>query len=309
MNALRELSLSIKKYFSKKTTASERVQSTIVAIIWFLFFTYTLTLLYMYAFVLINSFKDNWDFTTNLFGLPSSPLLDNYKNALINLRVKLYYTTPPKTFYIEDLLLNSGIYIAISATVATLTPCVVAYAASRFDFKFNKFLDAAVVIAMVLPVVNSTPSELTILRSMNIYDTYLAMPWLRLTFLGTNYLFFKAGFKGLSNSYSEAAQLDGANYFTIMVKVEIPMISNILLIIFILQAMGFWADWQIPYVFYPTKPTIAYALYNLQFTDEPALTFEGLKLAATILSSIPTLILFVAFRKKMMGGLSFSGLK
>ena len=95
-----------------------------------------------------------------------------------------------------------------------------------------------------------------------------------------------------------------------MAKIEIPMISNITLIIFILNVMGFWADWQLPLMFFPSYPTIAYSLYELQFTHEPALVFEGVKFAACILGSIPCAILFIVNRKQMMEkGLSSGGLK
>ena len=62
-------------------------------------------------------------------------------------------------------------------------------------------------------------------------------------------------------------------------------------------------------MYIPHKPTVAYALYELQFSSDPLLTFKPLQFAACILASLPTLIVFIVFRDKMMGGIEFGGIK
>ena len=82
------------------------------------------------------------------------------------------------------------------------------------------------------------------------------------------------------------------------------------MIVFVLQLMGFWADWTTPLIYMPHSPTVAYALYELQFpSDVVILNYKPVQFAACILASLPTLVIFTAFRKQIMGGVAFGGLK
>lgn len=288
-----------------KITGSEVARS----IVWHIILLYAISIIALYLWVLIASFKTRIDFNTSIFGFPKKWTLENYKNALLNFQVPIFRNGKLDKVYIEELLTNSLFYIIGCGVAATLAPMIVAYATSKFDFKFNKVIDAIVVVTMVLPIIGSDAAAIQMTKTLGLYDTMIGMYFMKFMFLGFNYLLFKSSFKGIDKAYSESAYIDGASEFRTMISINIPMIANIIAIVLVIQLMGFWADWTTPLIYMPHKPTVAYALYELQFSSDPVLTFKPLQFAACIMASIPTLIIYLLFRKKIMGGLSIGGLK
>lgn len=277
--------------------------------IWALMFIYSLSLLALYIWVLYSSFKIRMDFNENVFGFPKTFTFENYINAISNFKVEIFRDGKLVSVYLEELLLNSFLYILGCALAATIAPAIVAYATSRFNFRFNVVLDGIVIVTMVLPIIGQDAALIQMTKTLGLYDTMIGMYFMKFMFLGFNYLLFKSSFRGVDKAYAESAQLDGASELRVMLSINFPMITNIFVIVFTIQLMGFWADWTTPLIYMPHSPTVAYALYELQFTSDPLLTFKPLQFAACILASIPTLVIFLAFRDKIMGGVAFGGLK
>ena len=292
----------------KKTKIT--LDKILTALVWLFILVYALSLLAMYLWILSSSFKTTTiEFATNIFGLPREIKFDNYINALNNFSVPIVRDGKQVTVYLNELLPNSLWYIFGCSVAATLAPAIVAYATAKFDFKFNKVIDGIVIVTMVLPIIGADAAMIQMTKFLKLYNKMLGMYFMKFMFLGFNYLLLKQSFRGIDKAYSEAAYLDGASEFRVMVHINFPMIANVLVIVFTMQLMGFWADWTTPLMYMPLKPTVAYALYELQFTHDSRLVFKPLQFAACILASLPTLFIFIIFRDKIMGGIAFGGLK
>lgn len=288
---------------------SDIIASIIMWIVWAFIFVYSLTLLFLYVWALLSSFRNNLMFGEDVFGFSGYFTFNNYVTVLKNFNVVIYLSSGPYTAKLVELLRNSLIYIVGCAFTATLAPTIVAYAVSQFNFKMNKVMDAIVIVTMVLPIIGSDAALITMTRILGMYDNMFGMFFMKFTFLGINYLLFKSAFKGVPRSYSESAYLDGASRFRVMVNINIPMVGNVISIVFLIQLMGFWADWTTPMIYMPSSPTVAYALYELQFTNDSNLTPKVVQFSACILASIPTILIYTFFRDKIMSGMAFGGLK
>ena len=277
--------------------------------IWILLFLYSLSLLALYIWVFYSSFKIRMEFNESVFGFPKTFTIDNYVNAISNFKVDIFRNGKLESVYLEELLVNSMLYIFGCAIAATVAPAIVAYATSRFNFRFNIVLDGIVIVTMVLPIIGQDAALIQMTKTLGLYDKMVGMYFMKFMFLGFNYLLFKSSFRGVDKAYAESAQLDGASELRVMLSINFPMIANIFVIVFTLQLMGFWADWTTPLIYMPHSPTVAYALYELQFTSDPVLTFKPLQFAACIIANLPTLKILLVFRVKSMGGVAFGGLK
>ena len=294
----------------KKSLKSKGLAANIItAVVWLFIFLYSLTILALYIWVFLSTFKGKIEWNTNLFGFPKSFTFKNYINAFVNFQISMEINGNPTTIYIEELMLNSMLYVVGCSITATLAPALVAYATSKFDFKFNAVLDGIVIVTMILPIIGSEAAMIQMTQVLGLYDKMIGMYFMKFMFLGFNYLLFKSTFRGVDKAYSESAFLDGASEFRVMWNINFPMIGNVLAIVFTLQLMGFWADWTTPLMYMPHKPTVAFALYELQYTKVSMLQFEPLQFAACIMASLPTLVVFLIFRDKIMGGVAFGGLK
>ncbi|PWM73545.1 MAG: hypothetical protein DBX59_04805 [Bacillota bacterium] len=288
---------------------SDTVASVITWVVWSLIFIYSISLLFLYGWILMSSLKNDFAWMVDSFGFPVEVTFDNYITAFQELKVTVFTGNEQKVVYLENLLLNSFIYLIGCGVVATIAPCIMAYAASKFNFAFNKVIDGIVIVTMILPIIGALPSEIAMSKTLGLYGHFLGMFFMKFTFLGGNYLYFKSAFKGVPNDFAEAAKVDGASQFRVMFQIMMPMVSNIFFLILLLQMMGFWGDWQTPMIYLPEYPTVAFSLYDVQFSKTAPLNFKPVQLAACVLGSIPTLIAFVLFKNKIMGGLAFGGLK
>ena len=294
---------------NRRKRETDVAASILTWVVWALIFVYSLSLLALYGWVVMSSLKNTYAWMVDSFGFPVEVTLENYVTAFESLKVTVFTDAGQKEVYLEMLLLNSFAYLVGCGFVATVAPCVMAYAASKFNFAFNKVIDGIVIVTMILPIIGALPSEIEMARMLGLYGNFPGMYFMKFMFLGANYLYFKSAFKGVPDDFSEAAKVDGASQFRVMFQINLPMVSNIFFIIFLLQMIGFWGDWQTPMIYLPYNPTVAYALYDVQFSTTLPLSFKPVQLAACVLGSIPTLIAFIFFKNKIMGGLAFGGLK
>ena len=84
-----------------------------------------------------------------------------------------------------------------------------------------------------------------------------------------------------------------------------PTCNTIMLIKFI----EFWNDYQTPVLFMPTHPTLAYGVFTMSHSTDQKLSNDPARLASCMILAIPLLILFIAFRNKILGNVSMGGVK
>lgn len=268
---------------------------------------YSALLLMMFFWCVITSFKDTFDYIMNPFGLPQKWMWSNY-SQLFN-TIKIQAPSTRRWVYMDEMFLNSIVYSLGCTFVATMMPCIVAYLTAKYKFRLNKIIHTTVIVTMILPIVGSLPSELQIVKTLGLYDHMWGMFILKANFLGMYFLVFYAVFKNLSWEYAEAAFVDGAGHFTIMVKIMIPLIKSTIFAVAIMVFIGFWNDYQTPMLYIPSSPTVAYGLFQFSNLGEEGASSVSIVMAGSILVMIPMLVLFVIFKDKFIGNLTVGGIK
>ena len=274
---------------------------------------YAICILAPFLWGVISSFKIKEDFRNNFnFGLP---LMDggyvNYINALKQLKIQIDMADGSSRYaYFPELLSNSLIYSFGCAVIQNVVSCMVAYLCSKYSHhKITKVIYGIVIVTMILPICGSLASEIQMAKNLHLFDSFLGIFVMRANFLGMNFMIFYAAFKTIPNDFAEAAQMDGANHFQILSKIMAPLIVPTFFITFLLSFIGYWNDYYIPMIYLPSHPTIAYALYCFEKNSHPTVSFVPARLAACIIVFIPVFILFLIFRKKLIGNLTVGGLK
>lgn len=276
---------------------------------------YVFSLLAPIFWALLTSLKsyEEYAILENVTGFPKirgfADIIANYKEAWQ--QGYAYATVDGKMlfFTIPDQILNSLIYGLGGMVAATLTPCVTAYVCARYPYKFGNVIYTIVIFAMVLPIVGSLPSELELVRTLGIYDTFWGTWIQKANFLGTYFLVFHAQFKMISNTYTEAARIDGASEFFIMLRVIMPMAKGTIGTIGLLKFVEFWNDYQTPMVFLPSHPTLSYGMYQFSQRIGQVISSVPMRVSYMVVVVIPILILFIALHDKMIGNISMGGIK
>ena len=268
---------------------------------------YVLLLCYMLFWGVTSSLKGRLEFNDNILGLPQGFEYENYYNALKYFTV--YSKKQASNVYIDGMFLYSLLYAGGCAFAATSACCLMGYATARFPYAFNKIIYGFVVVAMVLPLVGSLPSELVVFRALGLYDTLPGIWISKFHFISVYFMVFSAMFRGISPSFSEAAKMDGASNTVIFLRIMLPLVKVTFYTVFLLQFVNFWNDYSTPLLMLPSYPNLALGLYYYRFRAPSAVKNTPSQLAGCIIVFLPVLIMFIIFQDKLIGNVSMGGLK
>jgi ABC-type glycerol-3-phosphate transport system permease component len=293
---------------------------------------YSLSILVVLCWGLLTSFKSITDFKTfgNVIGLPDikwSQEEMQFKNYLLIFK-RFSVKTFDKSYYSDifgkieilekrvgfvELLFNTLIYAVMCAFVHSFATFLGAYLCAKYRYWFSNFFYSLLLVIMIIPIVGTGPASLVLLRNTGLYSTYLAMIILNFNCTGMYFFVYYAYAQGISDSYIEAAEIDGASQTRIFFTIIIPLASKILLTVMLLTFITLWNDYQTPLLYYPDKPTLAYAVYSMANSSGASATISttGLpqKVAGCMILAIPLIVLFITCRNMILGNLSMGGLK
>ncbi|MBQ7374219.1 MAG: carbohydrate ABC transporter permease [Clostridia bacterium] len=199
-----------------------------------------------------------------------------------------------------------GVCIASSLT---------AYALTKLNFAGRDVIFAMIMAVVLLPsTVLSIP--LMIIYRVIGWDGTLFPLWVPMWLGGgtMNIFLVRQFMRGIPNSYTEAAKLDGASNFDVYLKVILPMVKPILVYLAVTGFIGNWNDFQGPLTYIGTVKgsesqwTLSLALYK------DFLTAEGdrranVQAAVGVIMMVPCLVLFAFFQRQIMEGISTVGVK
>lgn len=280
----------------KKAGAYKFILYTVVFLV-FLF--YAFTIIYPFCWMILNSFKDPVDYAIDKMNISFSAGFGNYATAF---RYKVYGTS------VAMMYLNSFIVVG-GGVVVTLVSCSLAsYTVAKYKFRGRSLIYNVVIVAMLVPIVGTLPAQYRLMQNLGLVNNVIGVWFLYSGGFGFNFLFLYSYFKGISWTYAEAAQLDGASDFRIFVQIMIPMAKPALTAIGVLTFMGLWGDYQTPYFYLRDMPTIALGLK--QISDQQATDPNyPLLLATAVVATVPIIALFCIFQKSIMSNLTMGGLK
>lgn len=271
---------------------------------------YTVIILGLFAWAFLRACQDSTDFQSfyHTYGFPEK-WVNNFKFVFdmevtaLNKNAANFWTC----------LGNSLLYALGCAFFRTLVPCITAYACARFNFKSSKVVYTIVLLMMIVPVVGNLSAELKLAKALGLYNHIWGM-WIMSASMQGLYFFVMYGtFKAMPMGYTEAAKIDGANNFQIMVKIIFPLIINLFLTIILINFVEYWNNYQTPMLYLRSYPTLGYSLYyygpgHLGRAPMELLEPTGL-IALALMVMLPIFILFLIFQDKLMGNLTMGGLK
>ena len=208
-----------------------------------------------------------------------------------------------------QMYLNSILYSFGCAFTSTTSACLVAYMCARYKYKFSTIIYNVVIVAMIIPVIGSLPSEIQMSQRFGLYGHIWGMWLMRANFLGMYFLVFFSAFKSLPITYTEAGKIDGAGNFAIMIKICLPLILNLYATVFLINFITFWNDYQVPHIYLREKPTIADGVFNIMHYSSANMDPIPYKMVASCMVMLPILLVFLAVHKRLMGNLTVGGIK
>lgn len=255
----------------------------------------SLTMVFPFLWMISASFKDNLDvFAYPIQWIPDPLKVENYTYIW----EKANYTT----------LFSNTLFLAVVITLLQLFTCsLAAYAFSKINFPERNKLFLGYLATLMVPVQVIMIPQFMIVRSLGLADTLTALI-LTQAFSPMGVFLLRQYYQNIPGELSEAARIDGLNEFGIYSRIVLPLAKPALASLTILTAVNVWNDFLPPliYINSPAKYTIQLGLRNMisEFSAE-----YGPIMAASVISLLPILILFLFCQKFFVEGVATSGLK
>ncbi|RRD92318.1 ABC transporter permease subunit [Clostridiales bacterium COT073_COT-073] len=236
-------------------------------------------------------------FTSGLRLFPDKLTLENYYTILLE-----------KPFLIW---MRNSIVLSLLTVFLTLFVTVpAAYAFSRFRFRGQKATMSFLLLLNAFPTILSLFAIYRIIKILGLLNKKAALV---LIYTGTMAIFtfwtMKGYFDSIPNDMEEAAKIDGATNLQLISKIILPLALPSVLVAGVLVFINAWNEYIFATIFITgtEKYTLALGLYSLQATDYTR--NWPLFSAASILTSLPTLIVFFLVQRHMVAGLTAGGVK
>lgn len=203
--------------------------------------------------------------------------------------------------------LNSFI-VSISQTILyLLIASLAAFGFARLKFKGIKIIFNICLLSMLVPgIINCVPNYI-IISSLGLYDNILGLILPGLSGISGVFL-LKQFMDNIPKDFDEAARIEGASNFTIYRRVILPMCGPALSSLALFTFQGAWNDflWPILITSSDENRTLAAGLYKTLMADSQ---YRGSLMAASIISAIPIVIVFIFGQKYFTSGVGRGGLK
>ena len=242
----------------------------------------------------------------------------NAKNSLISSDFSFFpeeftFDNYIRLFKENDMLLwfGNSLLLALSTVIFSLAIAIpAAYAFSRMNFKGKK------TILKILILLNAFPSTLSlfaiwaIMRNLGLVNTKIG---LIIIYTGTMAIFgiwnLKGYFDTVPYEIEEASMIDGANNFQIITKIVMPLAKPAIVVTAVMVLIYVWNEYLYSVTFMTGSEnyTLAAGLYGLQANETNG--SWPVFAAASLITSLPILIVFLLVQKHMVSGLSSGGIK
>ncbi len=248
-----------------------------------------------FLWMIMTSLKSNAEIVKQNF-FPKELVFSNYPKAL---------TIMPFFRYTMN-----TVFITVMNMIGTvLSSSLVAYAFAKLRWKGRDVWFVIMLATMMLPSQVTQIPLFVLYKRLGWLNTYL--PLIVGSYFGGgafNIFLLRQFFSTLPNELSEAARVDGCSELGIFTHIVLPLCKPALATIAIFSFMGSWNDFFGPLIYLTDPKYYTIALGLRAFRGYSGVQWN-LLMAASIVTSIPTLVLFFCFQNYFVKGITLTGVK
>lgn len=260
-----------------------------------MFIIVTLIVLLPLLLVVLSSFKTPEQIAMgNHLSLPAPFTLENYTEVFVKGNILTG-------------LKNSVLLVIGTVVVNVLLSSMVAYSLSRFEFTLKKVYFLLFSLAMLVPSFIAEITRFGIIGKIGLYDTLFAP---MIIYISTDILqiyVYKQFIDQIPYSLDESARIDGCSYFTIYWKIIFPLILPATATLIILKSVDILNDMYTPYLYMPSAENATLTTMLMNYVGRSG-SWAKLS-AAIVLVMLPTIIMYLIFKKKILSGIVAGAVK
>jgi raffinose/stachyose/melibiose transport system permease protein len=250
-----------------------------------------------FVFILFMAIKDRKQSSLLDFSLPTS-------NNLISNIVEVVQA---RDYMLVTAFINSTLLTVVSVAGMVVLGAMVAFVRQRRHSRWNRLIDLLVLSGLIIPP--AVVPTIWVLQKLGIFRTLPGLMLIEVAFgLSFTILLFQAFISTIPKELDEAAILDGAGPFRLFFRVIFPLLKSVVVTVIVVQSVFVFNDFVNPLYFLPgdDNATVQLTLFNFksQFTTAWNLLFTDI-----LLITLPMLLLFIFFNRKIVEGMTAGAVK
>ena len=254
------------------------------------------------VWILIASTKTNGE----LFSTP--PFEPTFHGGFVT-NMRALFTFENGIFY--RWVINSVVYAVGGAALSTVVCGAAGYALGKYRFPGSVVLFRLIVAAVLLPQIMLAIPQFLLLAKFGMTNNYAAVLLPQLVSPFAIYLCKIYAEASVSDEVIEAARVDGATEWRIFVSIGARLLSPALVTVFLLQFIGIWNNFLLPYVMLNRDQLfpLTEGLYGLLIITGGQAAQYSIVIAGVLVSIVPLAILFLSLQRYWRIDLISGGVK
>ena len=283
----------------EKIEKSAQCRNRVLKTITYILLTFwAILVLFPFYWMVLTSVKSygayNSEWIPQLFTL--SPTLQNYRDAFSAVPLGGYF-------------INTILFTAITTALMLIVTVLAAFAFARLNFTGKDLIFTLFLALMMIPTELVVITNYVTITNANLRNTFAGLILPSVTSVFYIYL-LKENFAQIPDELYYAAKVDGTSDLKYLFKVLMPICKPTIVTITILKVIECWNSYVWPRLVTDNQ---AYFLVSngIQEIRENGFGRENIPamMAAVVVISVPLIVIFLIFRKKIMAGVSRGGIK
>ncbi|MGX6606379.1 carbohydrate ABC transporter permease [Micromonosporaceae bacterium Da 78-11] len=229
--------------------------------------------------------------------VPFHPSLDNFVNAVTQ----------------ENFLANlrNSVIVVVATVLASIVLGIFAAAAlSRFRFRGRRVIMVVILAVQMLPGTALLIPMFVMFNRLDLLGTYAALVLAYVaTVLPFSIWVMRGFFVAIPAEVEEAAQIDGASTWRVLISVLFPLVAPGVISTSIFAFIAAWNDYLFAYTFMQDEAHYTLPVWLASFTNPITGTDFGGQMAASVLFSVPVVVFFLIIQRNLVAGMSAGAVK
>jgi ABC-type glycerol-3-phosphate transport system permease component len=228
--------------------------------------------------------------------IPNPATTQNYSQAVGTENFLLYFA-------------NSLIVAVISTAGSVLLSSMMAYAFARFSFPAKEAIFRLLLVGLTIPAVMLLIPQFILAKNLHLLDSLGGLIFFYVAgSLSLNTFLMRSFFASIPGELDSAMQVDGANAWTRYWRLALPLARPALAVATIFTFLNSWDEYPIALTMITNSDVATLPLAIATFQGQHA-TQWGLVFAASLIAVIPVLVVFIAFQRYFVQGLTSGAVK
>ena len=252
------------------------------------------TMLVPFLWMLSGSLMTEADILQSNWSLPNPPMWSNYREVVTRIPFMNFYWNTAK--------------ITVVSTIIQLVVCsLAAYAFARLEFRGRDLLFLVYLSTMMIPSQVTMIPQYVLMSRFGLINTHTALIILRATSVFGIFM-LRQFFLQLPMALSESARIDGCGEFRIFLQIVLPLSKAVIATLTVFSFLGAWNDFMTPLIYLTTKERYTLQI-GIRYFQQQYGTEYTLIMAATTMSLIPIVILYLFCQRYFIAGIATTGIK